>query len=88
MASQIFSSAEFVEFRKTVSGALLFGDQANSDWSNSNFENDDDYDVFVMGNGYVDPDSFLTTGLDYTVTAGTLVIRVFPKKPNAIGQVS
>lgn len=84
----LIESAQYVEFTKTVSGTILFGDVANSDWSNANFASGNDYIVFTSGNGFVVEGSQTAAGFDYTITGGTLVIRVFPKQLGAIGQVS
>lgn len=81
-------SLQLVPFTKTVSGTILFGDVANSDWSNANFTSGEDYDVLVQGNGFIDPTSKSELGFDYTVTGGTVVFWVMPRQIGAVAQVS
>lgn len=81
-------SLQLMPFTKTLSGSMKFGDQADSDWTNSNFESGDDYDVLVQGNGFYDPTSKTATGFDFTVTSGTVIFWVMPRKVGAIAQVS
>ena len=84
----LLESAQYIEIKKTVSGTVLFGDVASSDFSGITFASADDYDVFVRGDGFYDPDSADETGFDYTVNSGTVYFRVYPKKIGMIAQVS